>query len=401
MDINKLLELNQLARDDAARYARKRAYHYNRVHASLGKHFTGIVGPRGSGKTIILKQLSRELKNSFYLSVDTLEDVNLFDTAKLLTERYKVTCLLLDEIHFQKNFEGELKKMFDFLNVRIVFTSSVALAMIESTYDLSRRIQLERIFPFSFSEYLLFRNNAVLASLTLDDIIHRRWTGEHLSYGYAFEDYLKGGLHPFSLEETNVLSLLKNVLHTVIRRDIPSIAKLLTDEVSTIERVVEFIGRAEVDGINYSSVSRNIGITKYKAERYIDLLTKSFILNPVFPHGTNVLKEPKVLMYLPYRLLYRPYDQAIGALREDFFAESMAMVDRTFSYLKSTRGKKTPDFLLRREDEDLVLEVGGKGKGKRQFKDLTATNKIRFVHSAESDGNKRPLFMLGYLAPSQ
>lgn len=70
-----------------------------------------------------------------------------------------------------------------------------------------------------------------------------------------------------------------------------------------------------------------------------------------------------------------------------------------FSYLKSTRGKKTPDFLLQRDGSDLVLEIGGKGKGREQFKDLAATDKIRFVHSDESVGNKRPLFMLGYMTP--
>jgi predicted AAA+ superfamily ATPase len=178
---------------------------------------------------------------------------------------------------------------------------------------------------------------------------------------------------------------------------VPLIAKLTTDEIHTIEKVVTFIGRSPVDGINYSSIAKNVGITKYKAEQYIQLLKKSFILNPIFPFGTNVLKEPKVLMYLPYRLLYKPYEEAKGAIREDFFAEAMAMAGKGFHYLKSRRGMKTPDFLIEGDGEEIIIEVGGKGKGKEQFKGVYAKNKIRLTDSDDVDGNKRPLFLVGYL----
>lgn len=398
MELNKLMELNHLAKEDGGRYPRKRLQHYNNITSLMGRHFVGIVGPRGAGKTVILKQIAHQRETSFYLSADTLEDDNLFDTAKILVDKYKIKCLLLDEIHFQKNFELGLKKIFDFLSVQVVFTSSVALAMIESAYDLSRRVQLISLYPFSFREYLFFKKDVQLVALTFNDIIERKWTSEHLQYGYLFEEYLKGGLHPFALDEPDATPLLKNILQKVIHKDIPLIAKLHTDEINTIEKILEFIGRSEVEGINHTSVSKNTGVTKYKAEQYINLLKKSFILNPILPLGTNVTKEPKILMYLPYRLLYKPYNEALGALREDFFVEMMTMSLMTFYYLKSKRGMKTPDFLIREKDRKIIIEIGGKGKGKKQFKGITAADKIRLVHSEETDGNKRPLFMAGYLS---
>ena len=99
--------------------------------------------------------------------------------------------------------------------------------------------------------------------------------------------------------------------------------------------MLAFIGKSEVDGINISAISRNLAITKYKAEIFVKLLAKAFILNPIYPAGTNVLKEPKVLMFLPYRLLYKDWDQCIGAIREDFFAEMLAMKGYEFQYLKT------------------------------------------------------------------
>lgn len=397
MNLNKLSELNLLIREDARRYTKRRVKYFDAIVNSVGKHFTGVVGPRGSGKTVLLKQIADQFKNSFYLSVDTLEDESLFDIAKSLVEKFKIEYLLLDEIHFQKNYEKDLKNIFDFLNIKVIFTSSAALAMFQSAYDLSRRVQLLTIYPFSLREYLWFKKDVDIPLLTLDDIIKKKWQSEHIQHGYAFEEYLKGGLHPFVLDEPETLPLLKNILQKVIQKDIPSIAKLHTEEIAIIEKVLEFIGRSAVDGINYSSVSNNIGITKYKAEQYIKLFQKSFILNPIYPFGTNVLKEPKVLMYLPYRLLYKPYEEAVGALREDYFAEAMNMSHIEFTYLKSKRGEKTPDFLIKTDKSELVIEVGGKGKGREQFKDISAKNKIRFVHSDEIEDDKRPLFMVGYL----
>jgi len=126
-------------------------------------------------------------------------------------------------------------------------------------------------------------------------------------------------------------------------------------------------------------------------------LAKTFVLNPVYPTGTNVLREPKVLMYLPFRLLYREYDKAIGYLREDFFAEMMRMKGLEFDYLKSKRGRKTPDFLVRSQDGDIVVEVGGRGKGREQFKGINVEKQLILSHLTQIEGIKRPLFLLGFI----
>ena len=396
MNIDRLLELNELAREEGKLYPKKREL-YTRIISSRGKHFTGVVGPRGVGKTVLLKQIALELKNSFYISLDTLEEEDLFETAKLLAERYGIKILLLDEVHFQKEYDKKLKNIFDFLDVRITFTSSVSLSLFESSYDLARRAKLEHLYPFSFKEYLSFKKGADLPSLTLDRIVRKQWTNEHMLYEHLFNDYLKGELMPFSLEEPDVYPLLKNILDKIIRKDIPSVAKLRMDEIPEIERTLQFIGRSPAEGINFTSISKNIGITRYKAEQYVKLLEKTFVLNPVYPAGTNVLKEPKILMYLPFRLLYQDYTEAIGAIREDFFAEVMRMTGNKFYYLKTKRGKKTPDFLIKDKEGEMVVEIGGKGKGREQFKGINIKKSIILTHSTGTAGIKRPLFLLGFI----
>jgi len=396
MDFNQLLELDQLAREDGRRYSKKREL-YSKVISQAGKHFIGIVGPRGVGKTVLLKQVALEVKDSFYISADTLEEDNLFEIVRILIERYGVKLLLLDEVHFQKDYQLKLKKIFDFLNIKLVFTSSVSLSIFESSYDLSRRVKLLHLYPFSFREYLFFKKDVSLPSITLDGIMKKEWLNEHLRYEYAFVDYLKGGLLPFSLEENDIYPILENILEKIIRKDIPSVAKLQVDELSVIEKTLKFIGKSPVDGINFTSVSRNVGITKYKAEQYMYLLQKAFVLNLVFPEGTNVLKEPKVLMYLPFRLLYKSYQDSVGEIREDFFAEMLEMKEKAFSYLKTKRGAKTPDFLVKEEGEDIVVEIGGKSKGRQQFKDVIVSRKLILTHSQVVEGDRRPLSLLGFI----
>lgn len=394
--MHKLLELHQLALQEAEKFSYKREI-YPKILSQEGKHFIGVVGPRGVGKTILLKQLAKEIKNSLYISVDTLEEENLFEVIKKLNQNYKIQKFLLDEIHFQSDFEGHLKKVYDFLDVRIVFTSSVSLSMIRSAHDLSRRVELLYLYPFSFRQFLFFKKGISIFPLTLKNITDGEWTPEHLQYDYLLEEYLKGGTYPFSITEVNVLPLLKNILQKIIQEDIPKVANLKVEELRKIEKTIEFIAKSSVDGINFSSVSQNVGVTKYKAEEYLNLLEKAFVINLVWPTGTNVLKEPKVLMYLPFRLLYRSYEEALGALREDFFGQAMKICEIPFYYLKTTRGTKTPDFFLGVGNQKWVFEIGGKGKGRTQFKGVQAEHKLVLVHGEELRKGQTPLSLVGMM----
>lgn len=394
MDIKSVLELHDLAMSQAGDYPHARSL-LNEIRAEKGKHFTGVVGPRGVGKTVLLKQMAVDDPKALYIALDTLDrSEDIFELIKKLNQDYGYFRFFLDEVHFHPRIDEVLKKAYDFLDVHITFTSSVALALNQSAYDLSRRMVLRPLNPFSFREYLFFKRSEQIAPLSLEQIFNKEWTPEHLRAGVHFDDYLSGGLMPFALNEPEPLEILRNILSTIIRKDIPTVARLLVDELDTIAKLVAFTGRSGVDGINYTSLSNNLGITKYKAEQYLGLLERAFILQRIFPKGTHVLKEPKVLMALPYRLLYREIEDSIGGLREDFFAEMMRHSNTPIHYLKTKRGTKTPDYLL---SDGTVIEVGGKGKGLSQFKDVVADRKYIFAHSDQTDGIKRPLFMLGYL----
>ena len=220
-----IFELDQLARQDVAQYKRERSI-VAQLSDETGKHMSGILGPRGAGKTIALQQLSMHLQNSLYVSADTVEQGGLFECVRQLSAKYGIKSVCIDEIHFQKNFDQALKKIYDFLDIKVFFTSSVALALHEMSVDLARRVKLFTLYPFSFREFILFKTGSNLPRLTFEDILAKRWSSEHMRQEHLFDEYLGGGLMPFSLQEPDIIPLMHNIAKKVVLRDIPYVRSI-------------------------------------------------------------------------------------------------------------------------------------------------------------------------------
>jgi predicted AAA+ superfamily ATPase len=397
MPYSQILQLQDLAIREGNKHALRRDL-YDTVAGSPGRYFMGIVGPRGAGKTILLKQMAAADSGSLYISADTLpDDADLFVIIKDLAERYQYRRFLIDEVHFLPGAMASLKKIHDFLELRVVFTSSVALAMQASAHDLSRRVRLHTLDYFSFREFVRLVHGEDHAALSLGDLLAGSVTPGHLRAGRYFPAYLSGGLLPFAMEESEPLPLLAGILEKIIQRDIPQTLQLRMDELVVLRKLLAFIGRSAVDGINYSSLSANLGITKYKAEQYLDALEKAFVVLRLFPAGTNLLREPKVLLVPPLRLLHLPLEQVIGGLREDFFALALRQAGISAHYLKGTRGQKTPDYMVSHEGKNIAFEIGGKGKGRSQFKGITADRKIVLAPDIAPQPDRLPLHLAGFL----
>jgi len=109
---------------------------------NLDKKLVGIVGARGVGKTTYLIQYLKALDLPFskklYISADTITIPSLFEVANAFYKE-EGEVLIIDEIHKYKNFEIELKKIYDILDLKVIFSGSSALKLDNAKADLSRR----------------------------------------------------------------------------------------------------------------------------------------------------------------------------------------------------------------------------------------------------------------------
>ncbi|MBI4043430.1 MAG: ATP-binding protein [Candidatus Diapherotrites archaeon] len=390
-----LVKENERARESAIKYPHKRF-----IFTSLfspGRSFTGIAGLRGVGKTTALLQRLAENQNSFYVSMDRHTDLSLLEVLGELSSRYGITELLVDEISYAKRWQAALKEIYDTTNYKVVFTSSVALDVVRSKFDLSRRVVVKQMHPFSLREFVQFTKNKRVEQAKPSDIFDENKMRLAARMDPYFEEYTNGGLIPAYLEEKNK-QIFSNILERILERDFVFALNYTGEDVLNVKTMLEYISNAGVDDVSYSSIARNVGITKYKAIQYVDALEKAFVLNPVKPVGSNVVKEPKILFVPPFRRVYaKNLDSTAwtGIVREEFFVEGMKMAGYDVHYLKSKRGEKTPDYAVQMNGKKYVFEIGGAKKNRSQLP--LHTNALILTYPSNVKGIYKPLVWTGLL----
>jgi len=184
----------------------------------------------------------------------------------------------------------------------------------------------------------------------------------------------------------------------VIGRDMLSLGKLSQEDLLNIHSVLLLIARSGIEGCSYSSISKNVGITKYMARQYIGMMDSASLLKVVMPYGANVIQELKILLNPGIRLNLSQGvdpDRLTGAIREEFFIHHIFGTGLVVNYLKSIRGQKLPDYILFYDDRKLIFEIGGAGKSSAQLKGVNGREKFNLNQPGSVNGI--PLILFGFL----
>lgn len=374
---------------------------------NIDNRLTGLIGPRGTGKTTLLLQYIKEKipdhDECIYASIDNIYFSKnlLLDFVNELYEDYGVRYYFFDEIHKYPNWNQELKNIYDsYLDIKIVFSGSSSIDLIKGTYDLSRRGVLFRIGGMSFREYLLFNDIADIPPVSYETIIENRsQLEEELANikklkGY-FKEYLGKGYYPFYLEseETYHQKILRIIEKTVFE-DISNFYKLKTENLSNFKRILSYLATIPPGEVNRNSIAKNIGIDNKTILHYMNILNETGLVELINENksGSTLLKHTEK-MYLDNPDLYSAiideigYESQIGTIREIFFIKMIRNSGKKIYY------SKTGDF----EINDTVFEIGGKSKSKKQIKD-----KLDNAFLVKDDilyGSKYeiPLYLFGFL----
>ncbi len=360
---------------------------------------TGIIGARGVGKTTFLLQYLKQHKlpmsKKLYLSADSITLSSLFDVAKAF-QREGGELLVIDEIHKFIGFESELKKIYDFLELDVIFSGSSALKIDNSKADLSRRAIVYEVEGLSFREFIELKTKITLPTYTLKEIL-----ADHINIAYAlleridsalFKEYLEYGYYPFYFDKKTQYRLkLNETINTVIEVDIPSIFNIEYQNIIILKKLVTYLCASSpfTPNITILLQKMNLGSDYRSLYRYLEYLHKAKIITLIRPKtkGDNIFVKPEKI-YLNNTNLYHTYcqDSKIGTVREIFF-QSMLKVDHALEL--HAKG----DFVV---DEKYIFEIGGKNKSYKQIKDLPHS----FVIADDMEigsGNKIPLWLFGFL----
>ncbi|CAA6819500.1 MAG: ATPase component BioM of energizing module of biotin ECF transporter [uncultured Sulfurovum sp.] len=360
----------------------------------------GIIGARGVGKTTYilqyLKSLDIPLHHKLYISADSLEvlESSLLEIAKeFSTLGGKV--LAIDEIHKYRDFERELKQIYDMLDLKVIFSGSSAIELEHAKADLSRRALLYRMNGLSYREFLEIKLGIKLEHYTLEQIV----TG-HLDIAYAlkkefkpleyWKEYLTYGFYPFYFQEASSYSIkLKETINTVIETDIPSVFSIKYERIINLKKLVTLICASEPFQLNIKALSAKIGTDRDTLYLYMNYLHRGKIFNILRSKtkGDNIfLKPDKIYLNNPNLNYAYCKDPKIGTVREVFFANQLQMLHTLSIPVKG-------DFLV---DDNYLFEIGGKRKSFKQIKDVP--NSFVVADDIETGfGNKIPLWLFGFL----
>ena len=241
-----------------------------------------ITGVRRSGKSTLLLMFKDYLinngvkeENIIYINFESAlyDDIkNYKDLYNYVKEKVKkdMIYLLLDEVQNVESWERAINSFKVDFKIDIYLTGSNAyLLSSELSTLLSGRYIEIKMYPLSFSEYLIFNN---YDNKDLDD---------------KFNEYLKyGGLPAITLIKDNnelVLSYLNDIYNTIVKQDI--IDRHNIKDVALLENIIKYLSNNIGSSVSSTKISDYLNSNKIveksnhqTIDNYLNMLEKSFIM---------------------------------------------------------------------------------------------------------------------------
>ena len=361
----------------------------------------GIKGSRGIGKTTLLlqyiKKTYQQSSQALYVSLDDPYFYNnkLIDLADEFVAKGGVH-LFIDEVHKYENWAIEIKKIYDYhTKLKVVFTGSSLLEILNSRSDLSRRALVFEMQGLSFREFLSFKYNYDFEILTLNNILSNHVEisleiGNKIKPLKYFDEYLRTGYFPFSGEnEILYYKQLQEIINMIIEIELPVLRNFGISKIPKIKKLLYIISRAVPFKPNISSLAGKIKISRNSLLEYIYGLSDSNILKNIHKDsfGVSLLQKPDKIYLENTNYIYALSGNFAdtGHLRETFFLNQLV---QNHSITYPDKG----DFII---DEKYLFEIGGKNKTRKQIAGIE--NAYIVADNIEHGAGQIPLWLFGFL----
>ena len=342
-------------------------YMYSEI--AWGDRMTGIVGPRGVGKTTMILQHIKEnldVAEALYVPADDIyfADHTLVELAEEFSKN-RGKYLFIDEIHKYTGWSQALKSIYDYFpQMKVVFTGSSILDILKGSADLSRRALMFKMQGLSFREYLFLFHNIKVEKYSLQDILNHKTDNFLVRQPLPlFKDYLRRGYYPFGNNEAMFLHRLKQVIIQTLEADIPIYANMNVTTGKKLGKLLKIIAQSVPFKPSFTKIAAALGASRNNIDDYCCFMEQAGLIMQLRDMGDGIGQLGKVdKVYIDNtNLIYALAEETpeTGNIRETFFFNQMRVNNKIY---RSPKG----DFNI----NNITFEVGGKSKKQQQIKDL-------------------------------
>lgn len=340
-------------------------FRYIYAEVNWKSRMIGLTGPRGVGKTtLVLQHIKKNLNpaETLYVTAEDFyfSDNKLIDLADAFVKR-NGKYLFVDEIHKYKDWAKELKLIYDYHpELNVVFTGSSVLDIRKGASDLSRRAVMYNMQGLSFREYLQLFHQIAVRTYSLEDILVHKAELPGIKHPLPFfEDYLKRGYYPFSLEENFELKL-QQIVNQTLETDIPLYAGMNVSTGRKLKQLLAIIAKSVPYKPNMTSIATVLSASRNNIADYCLFIEEAGMITQLRDATGGIRGLGKVnKIYLDNtNLIYNLANDNSnsGNIRETFFLNQLRV---KYDMVASP----VADFMI----GDYTFEVGGKNKGLKQI----------------------------------
>lgn len=320
-----------------------------------------ITGPRRGGKSSLMKLICDDLikkdkvppSNILYLNFEDERfiDFNTSDfahTYELFLQINKPMGRLyffLDEIQNVTGWERWVNRLYENENIKIFITgSNASLLSSEISTALTGRNRTVTNFPFSFGEFLTFKN----FRLQENDFYQTRKRAVIKGF---FQEYLRLGGYP-EIIKINDPTLLEQYFKDIIYRDI--LPRYSIKKIKEIRELCLFLASNLASIHSYNKLQSLIGVKSINTVKtYLEILEEAFLFFRINLFDYSIKRQiynPSKIYIIDTALgnsISFKFSEDIGHIYENLVFLELKRRNKETYYWKSKKGKEV-DFLIKK-----------------------------------------------------
>ncbi|MDO9463949.1 MAG: ATP-binding protein [bacterium] len=292
-----------------------------------------IVGSRQVGKSCLMFLLAQyllktkiaNLENIAFFDLESSADLEicnsgvsaLLEHLRLAGKKFhskRILYLFIDEIQYLDNPSQLVKLLVDHHpEIKIIASGSSSTGLRKKFKDtLPGRKQEFHLQSLAFKEFLNFRQEHQLSELTekfcLRNIFGKRMPEPPAIQPFLqrliplFEEYTVYGGHPAVVMADSAdikQKRLQSIINDYLRKDIHTLFDI--DHLGSFTQLIKILAGQIGSLTVYSELTTPLGITYRTLQRYLDILSVTFVVDLIPPYFSNVkkrvIKSPKTYFY--------------------------------------------------------------------------------------------------------